>query len=419
MRVLHLHRGDDVRWGGGVIAMTRLHQGLRRHGIDSRILCAVKSVPTPDTVAIPRWRIERGLRPIGRRLGLNDLHGLSALAIPRLPAFRQADVVHIHSLHGGYFTYFALPAITRAKPTVYTLHDMWPYTGHSASSYECGRWKTGCGHCPHLDAPPAVRRDATRTEWRIKDAMYRRSRLWIVTLSESSTAQVRESMLGRFPVRRIPSGVDTAVYRPLDPAFCRRVFGIAPDRRVALAIATRLDPTHPEGWRKGADLLIGALAALPAAGRHRTTLLLVGGHGQGLRDRLDLEVVETGFLASDRLKAIAYSAADVFLHPTRADILPLVVQESLACGTPVVSFGVGGVPDMVHPGLTGFLAEPGDVAAFREHAARLLEDGDLARALRPECRRLAEQEYALDLEVRRHVELYHEILGKEQLRAAA
>ncbi len=113
--VVHLHHGDNPGWGGGVVAMQRLHGALLEAGIESTILCGVKSQASPRTVQIPRWRLlEAGLKRVGRPLGFNDLHGVSAFGVRRHPAYRAADIVHIQGLHGGFFNYLALPALTLA-----------------------------------------------------------------------------------------------------------------------------------------------------------------------------------------------------------------------------------------------------------------------------------------------------------------
>jgi glycosyltransferase involved in cell wall biosynthesis len=124
-----------------------------------------------------------------------------------------------------------------------------------------------------------------------------------------------------------------------------------------------------------------------------------------------LPSLNLGFVASDHLKAIAYSAADLFLFPTRADNMPLVLLESLACGTPVVSIRVGGVPDIVRHGITGYLAAADDAADFAAGVQRLLEHDDAREAMGRRCREIAVDEYSMDLHVRRHVDLYRSMAG--------
>jgi glycosyltransferase involved in cell wall biosynthesis len=111
------------------------------------------------------------------------------------------------------------------------------------------------------------------------------------------------------------------------------------------------------------------------------------------------------------MKAIAYSAADLFLLLTRADNLPLVLQESMACGTPMVSFKVGGVADLVRPDITGYLAEPEDIQDFQKGILKLMEDHTLRGQMGQNCRVIALQEYSLDLQIQRYIKLYKQILS--------
>jgi len=125
---------------------------------------------------------------------------------------------------------------------------------------------------------------------------------------------------------------------------------------------------------------------------------------------LELATLNLGYVSSDRLKSIAYSAADLFVFPTRADNLPLVLQESMACGTPMVSFKIGGVPDLVRPGITGYLAEPEDAKDFCNGIVQLLEDQNLRDRMSQQCRAIALKEYPLELQVQRYIELYRQVL---------
>lgn len=405
MRILHVHTSDYIGGGGGAIAMYRLHLGLKRAGFDSKILCANKTLESSDSVVVPRsWRTEHLLGRVTSRLGLNSINCISSFRIKENRAYVDADVVNLHSFRTR-FNYLALPLLTRDKPTVFTLHDMWPFTGHCAVSYDCERWKGGCGACPYLDAPPAIRRDSTRLEWKLKNWVYNRSNLVVVTLSNKQTEQVKQGMLNRFPVHRIPNGLDTEVYQPLEADQCRKLLGIPLDRKVLIFAALDLG----QFW-KGGDILVEALRALPESLKAETVLLALGRGGEAIAQRVGLEVLTLGYVGSDRLKAICYSAADLLVHPTRADTLSLVVQESMACGTPVVSFRVGGVPDLVRPELTGYLAEPENAKDLCNGIVQLLKDEPARSYMSQQSTKVVREEYSLELQVERYAELYHQLL---------
>jgi len=413
MKIIQVHFSDYGR-GGGNIAMNRLQTGLLKYGVDSQILCANKIRNSSDSITIPRSRamrtLEGGLRRVTSRLGLNDLHCISSFGIRDMDAFRDADIFHLHCMHGGFFNYLALPRLTANKPTVITFHDMWNFTGHCANSYDCERWENGCGKCPYPDTYPSIRRDGTRFEWKLKSWVYSRSRFTIVIPSNWLMQLTRRSMLKRFPACRIPNGVDTDLFKPLDPRQCRSLLGIPSDKKVLMFSATRMDLSKSGGFWKGCDLLVRALQTLPETLKEDMILLLMGDKGEAIAKIAGMKTCDLGYVTSDRLKAIAFSAADLLVYPTRVDNLPLVLLESMACGTPMVSFEVGGVPDLVRPGITGYLAKPENAQDLSRGIVQLLEDEPLQVHMSEQCRAIALKEYSLDLHLERHIELYKSIL---------
>jgi glycosyltransferase involved in cell wall biosynthesis len=404
MRILHLHSTDNSHAAGGVLVMCRLHDSLKRSGFDSRLLCGTKTSGADDVRQIRRNpRLEGALRKLTSRVGLNDIHAVSAFGVPDDPEFRAADVLHIHGPHPNFFSYLALPKITGQKPTVFTLHDMWALTGHCAVSYECERWRTGCGSCPHLDANPAVRRDATAIDWRLKRWSYGRSYFHVTAPSRWLAERARQSMLGHLPIHYIPHGLDMDVYEPLDKAECRRLLRIPEGKLVLMFAAVRLNQRS-----KGGDLLLKALQQLPDTLRRRMVLLLLGENSQELARATDIPVHGLGYIGNDRVKALAYSAADLYVSPTRAEAFGLTLLESMACGTPMVTFDVGGVTETVRPGETGYLARPEDPADLCAGIAGLLCDEALRLRFGLRCREIALAEYSSELQVQRYIELYRE-----------
>jgi glycosyltransferase involved in cell wall biosynthesis len=341
------------------------------------------------------------------RLGLNDVHCVGAFRIKHLPAFQEADVVNFHGIHGQFFSYLALPALTADKAAVFTVRDMWPLTGHCAVNYDCERWRTGCGNCPYPNAGPPLPkgRDGTRLEWKLKRWVYRHSRLTLVALSTRMIKQLRQSILNHLPVYHIPNGVDTEAYQPLDQAMCRAALGIPAYKKVLLFAAGHLNRKN-----KGAEVLLQALDGLPPVLQKDLVLLLMGEGGDVLASATDLDARPMGYVGGARLKSMLYTAADLFVLPTCGEGLPNVLLESMACGTPMVSFDVGGVPDLVRPSVTGYLAAPADVDDLRHGILMLLEDTAGRVAMGQCCRDIAVKEYDTAYEVQRYIEIYQRVL---------
>src|SRR5919206_362795 len=284
----------------------------------------------------------------------------------------------------------------KRRPIVWLLQDQWAYTGHVAYSLDCERWRHGCGSCPYLDEYPRLRRDTTASLWRLKRAVYRRSRLTIIVPSRWMLELARSSpLLARFPMHRIPHGVDTEVFRPLPKDEARRRLGLPEDRPLVLFSASDLNEP-----RKGLHLLEEALVRMDDP-----PLLALAGAGEIPRR---VETAWLGSIGDDEVLAQAYSAADVLAVPTVADALTQTAIESIACGTPCVAFDRGGVTDVVAHLDTGYQARFGDVDDLARGLATVLED---AERFAPRCREVAEREFSVDVQVRRYVALYEEVLA--------
>jgi glycosyltransferase involved in cell wall biosynthesis len=281
---------------------------------------------------------------------------------------------------------------------VWQLHDQWGLTGHVAYSLDCERWRRGCGTCPYLDEYPRLRNDTTALLYRLKDRVYSASRLTLVVPSRWMADIVAASpLLGRFPVRYIPTGIDLAVFKPGDRDEARRRLRLPLHRKIVFFAAANINER-----RKGLHLLAEALRRL-----EDPPLLLVAGSGTVARG------IETRYLGSvldEEVLADAYRAADVFAVPTLADVLTQTAPESIACGTPCVSFDRGGVIDVVRHLETGYQARFGDVDELANGLTTLLRDEELLARLSARCREVAETEFSVDLQVQRYAGLYEELL---------
>lgn len=351
---------------------------------------------------------EKILSRLTQPLGLNYIHYYSSFRIPQHKFFREADVLNFHTIHSGYFNYLALPRLTRLKPAVFTLHDAWSFTGHCGVSFDCQRWKTGCGSCPYPRNYPPIRHDSTHFEWKLKKRTYGKSRLTFVTPSRWLASLAKQSIIGDHAIHTIPYGLDTNVFEPLDPMHCRSVLGIPAHKKVLLFGAMGLTE-----YGKGGDLLVQALAKMPESLKRSIVLLTLGQADEAFKGSIDIETINLGYVSGDRMKAVALSAADIFIFPTRSDNHPCIVQESLACGTPIVSFNVTGVPELVRHGITGYLAEPENAASFREKIMQLLEEDQKRAEMKINCRQIALAEYRMDLQADRYDELFKAILKKQ------
>lgn len=415
MTVVQLSTSDVS--GGAARAAHRLHRGLREGGEDSRMFVKSKSsdeatvdrfIPPADTLSRVRrrfrkWRIEGDMntydesRPSGLEPFSDDRTMYGAQVVDSMP---DCDVINLHWIAGFVDVGAFLEKTT--QPVVWTLHDQNPFTGGCHYDYGCKKFTAKCGACPQLGSSDVG--GLSRQIWKRKQTAYQRAgdRIHVVAPSRWLGRMARQSSLfGEFPVSVIPNGVDTEIFAPFDTAGLRRAMGISSDEQVLLFVAE-----STSNQRKGFSLLLEAVEEMSI--HDNVHLLSVG----ATAPEVDAPVPHhhLGRITNDRLLAAIYACADLFVIPSRQDNLPNTVLESMACGTPVVGFNTGGIPDMVRPGETGWLAEVGNVRELRQSIEQALRDDDARRRMGRRCREIVETEYTLDTQARRYRTLYRKLV---------
>jgi glycosyltransferase involved in cell wall biosynthesis len=317
----------------------------------------------------------------------------------------QADVYTLHWLGYGFCDFSrCITKIPARAPVVWRLSDQNPFTGGCHYDSGCERWKDSCGACPQLGSH--LDNDLSRQVWtrkrRALDAVPA-PRFHIVAQSRWMAQCVSgSSLFGRFPLSHIPNGLDTEVFKPRDRALARDILQVPADAKTVLFVADLV-----ANRRKGIALLYEALAGLRDV---PNLFLLSAGQGttpppQGLPGR------HLDSVSDERWLSLAYCAADVFVIPSLQDNLPNTVLEAMACGTPVVGFDVGGIPDMVRHSVTGLLVPAGDVAELARALRGLLGDAARRAAMGAACRRVALAEYTLEKQARAYLALYEGLLS--------
>ncbi len=283
----------------------------------------------------------------------------------------RPNVVHCHNLHGGYFDLRALAWLSRQVPTVLTLHDAWLLSGHCAHSFDCERWTSGCGACPDLTIYPSIRRDATSVNWHRKRDIFAKSRLYVSAPSKWLMDKIDRSMLAPAVqlARVIPNGVDRSIFERGDKRTARLHLGIDPDAAVVLLMLGRRDSP----WVDRAALQAVMNAVGSRSGRRRVIFAMVG-DGSSAIQTTNTDVRSVEYQHDPEELARYYQAADVYLHCARTGTFPNTILEALACGTPVVAFAVGGIPEQIRSGETGTLVVPGDSRAMAASIVALVDD---------------------------------------------
>ena len=288
------------------------------------------------------FSFENGVhRCLGTLLGYNGCfsHIGTWLLVKQLKEF-QPDIIHLHNLHGFCIN---LPMLFRyikrnSIRVVWTLHDCWPFTGHCPhfTMAECDRWKTGCHHCPQPRVYPKMYLDTSKRMYALKKKLFSGvNNMTLVTPSEWLADLTKQSFLKDYPVEVINNGIDLDIFQPTSSDFRNR-YGITQDKHLLLGVTF--------GWnaRKGLDVFIELAKRLDSSFQ----IVLVG-----TDDRVDAQL-PTNIISIHRTQnqkelAEIYTAADLFVNPTREEVFGMVNIESLACGTPVITFNSGGSPETI------------------------------------------------------------------------
>lgn len=270
------------------------------------------------------------------------------------------DIIHLHNIHGYYLNYDVLFRFLSAynKPVVWTLHDCWPFTGHCAyfDFVHCDKWKEGCYHCPQKSSYPAsCFPDRSRKNYDLKKALFTKvEKLCIVTPSHWLAGLVKESFLGKYPVKVIHNGIDLHIFKPTLSNF-RRENGLE-GYKIILGVASPWTP------RKGLSDFIKLSKMMD----DHTRIVLVGLSDRQIK-KLPPHIIGIKRTNNPQELAGLYTTADVFFNPTYEDNYPTTNLESLACGTPVVTYNTGGSPESA--GDTAVIIEKNDFKQILQELA--------------------------------------------------
>lgn len=274
----------------------------------------------------------------------------------------KPDIVHLHNIHGHdcnldtLFTYFK-ESKTRL---VWTFHDCWAFTGYCTyfDFPKCDKWQRGCSECIKKRETSWFF-DKSAKLYQKKKALFGGLDLTIITPSQWLADLVKQSFLKDYPVKVINNGIDLSVFKPIQSDFRDR-YGISQETKIVLGVA------FDWGVRKGLDVFIELSKRLDA---NKYQIVLVGTNAK-IDERLPNNIISIHRTQNQAELAEIYSAADVFVNPTREENYPTVNMESIACGTPVLTFRTGGSPEILDDSC-GSVVERDDIDAMENDIIRI------------------------------------------------
>jgi glycosyltransferase involved in cell wall biosynthesis len=365
LKILLINTDDAM--GGAAIACLRLLKTLNQtEGIKAIMLVQEKKRDYPNVKAIAETWLQKKLafeRFVRERLYFKFQEknkeirfafspANSGIDISEHPLVQEADIIHLHWINFGFLSLKSLEKLFALnKPIVWTLHDMWAFTGGCHHSGDCENYQFSCGNClQYLNNPSP--NDLSNKVWQRKNAILNyslrlRSKHDITIIGCSqwlSNRAKKSSLLKDFLVKSIPNPLDTNLFSPQKKAEARIKLGLPIDKKLILFVAAKVSVI----W-KGFSYFQEALEILKTQHIHHQEieLVILGESDVEIIQKLPFKVHSLGRISDVNQIVSVYSAADVYVTSSIQENLPNTIMEAMACGTPAVGFEVGGIPEMI------------------------------------------------------------------------
>lgn len=445
MRILHISTSDKA--GGAEKVAYDLFHGARTLGHESYLAVGTKTIDDSSIIEIPNdqyrnmwtkpWRkIQRSFerkpvkneydtriariagwignlfelpRWVNWQKGHEDFYYPGTTHLPSL-VMKHLDIMHLHNLHGGYFDLRKLPYLSSRLPIFITLHDEWSFTGHCACTFGCDNWKSGCGNCPRLDTYPAIKRDATHYNWKLKQDIYRNSKLYVSAPSAWLLNKANDSIIKHSIVEQklIPYGIDLNIYKPGDKNIARKELNLPLKARIILFVA---NATRSNKY-KDYQTIESAINKIANNKQGDDILFVCVGEASEDKKIGALTIKYFGYQRDPRVLAKFYQASDIYLHAAKTESFGLVISEAMACNLPVVATSVGGIPEVVEDCVAGYLVPAGDGEAMCDRATHLLNNERLRFAMGDAASELARNKFSIDRYISNYLTWYEKVLNK-------
>ena len=415
MNILHINTSDD---GGAAQAAKRLHLGLLRKNVNSEFLCLIENkekfegrkVFSKEKHSVADRVLYRlKLKKTSRERRKVILEGRSAkFDIFTLPesdydimssgAYKNADIIHLHwvAMFLDYTSFFR----KNRKPIVWTFHDLNAFTGGCHYTSHCTKFELDCNNCHQLLGTKNQNYSNQVLENKL-EAIKKNANLNIVSPSKwLSELSERSSVMKNQKHCVIQNGLDSSVFTIKNKEEAREVLGLPQNKKIILFVSQFLTSE-----RKGFQYLVDAIKLIEDKSIFLCSVGAKVEAIEGVENHINL-----GTIKEEEKMSWVYSAADVFVIPSLEDNLPNTIVESLMCGTPVVGFTIGGIKEMIVNDVNGYLCEEISGKSLMEGILKTLNKK--SKFEREEVRAHASKKYDVNIMSQRYLELYEDILEK-------
>jgi glycosyltransferase involved in cell wall biosynthesis len=414
---------NTYQWSGGAsVACNRLLQALNKNGTPTRLLVQEQVKPDKQVEGLAqtgfgkklifgRFALDRLLfwfREKDKTVRFKFTPAHVGIDISRHPVVQEADILHLHWVYFGFLSIQSLKKLVRLnKPIVWTLHDMWAFTGGCFYSGECTHYQLHCHHCPFLKHPHE--KDLSYQVFEQKLALLKKAPITFVTCSQWLAGLAKQStLLQNFRIEAIPNPIDTQIYQPIPRPSARQQLNLPLDKKLILFGALNTSDA-----RKGFTYLAQALSQLKEKYPQtfdEVELVIFGKANKGVLAQLPYRVHDFGTISGNAALVNTYNACNLMVLPSLEDNLPNTIMEAMACGTAVVAFRTGGIPEMIDHGQNGYLAQYRSAEDLAEgiHAMLYLSD---ETTLREKAREKVVQAYTEEKIASAYTQLYTSLLS--------
>jgi glycosyltransferase involved in cell wall biosynthesis len=395
MNILQIGTVDNK--GGAASVSWIIKKKLEEKGHRMPMFVSEKKSNSTDVFSIPR-RLHRYIH----FLFSNDLDLSSTDWIIKTKEFKEADIIHLHNIHGWYFNIKTLQKMSKLKPVVWTLHDMWAITPHCAYSYDC-ELKNGFFQCPSMKSYPQIFWHAEKyLAWRKKN-IYAKSNFSLITPSLWLKNMVEKSILKYKKNDLIYNGVDENIFKISDKTSSRKQLEIPLNKKIILFLSDGGKNNPAKGW-------LYVESVVKKFNDDGILFICIGGKENG-KDETYNNLLYVSRISNKEILSKYFSASDVFLFPSLADNCPLVILEAMACGLPIVTFNTGGIPELVEHLENGYVAKYKDSEDLIRGINYVLNlEKDQILQITTKSRKKIEGNFTIDIMVSQYETLYRKII---------